>query len=87
MRKEIPEHRRNTVDSLAVEQKAKKDAQKAKRVELEKKEWKRVRNIILIFVLAVGFYFLASPYQNCLRETQTLQAEINVAYCAERTGW
>ena len=31
MRKEIPEHRRNTVDSLAVEQKAKKDAQKAKR--------------------------------------------------------
>ena len=54
---------------------------------------KSIMIIILIFVLAVAFYYIASPYQNCMRDVhidEIWEGDIDpqiAAMCAERTGW
>jgi hypothetical protein len=42
--------------------------------------------IILIFVLAVGFYFIVSPYQNCLRDIDS-DSRNAVGRCVSETSW
>lgn len=80
MRRDIPEHQRNTVDSL----------QKAKKVKLAKKAKKEAGPArIVLYLIFVPFFLMAayvllSPLQNCLRDSYTARAE---SFCEREHNW
>jgi len=46
-----------------------------------------MKSIILIFVLAVIFYFVVSPYQNCRRGYTSGSTDVATLRCARETSW
>nr|ADI23688.1 hypothetical protein [uncultured Oceanospirillales bacterium HF4000_21D01] len=48
---------------------------------------KSLRNIILIFILAVAFYFIVSPYQNCMRDSSVTAPTLQTMLCQESASW
>ena len=44
--------------------------------------WEFLIKSILVFVLVTAFYFVASPYHNCL-----IDSDISHTECLKHTGW